>query len=1296
LVKKLLKLATVFTLLLGCYFGYVRAFTVVVGRLTAARRVEDVAFRVLDSRSKKEAIAQARQHFGPDHWTAREDLQLRYYNAERGFWMYSQKEERVIEEDGVRYDGRRIKLKPVAIIWRAKDGSSTKTITAEEALIDFNQPLSFNVKPGAEPMVVKYARLERDVLIRDDRGTVLDRGDDMVIGPLTWVEYDDNSLQVRSDSHVVIVDRDTTVSGDGMLIQLRPKSEPVAGGPRPAGFEGARSARLNQNVEVIFSDVGKTGILPGKPDVERQGPGKVAARVEVKAAGAAAKGSTGAQAAEPVPLNLRCEGHMQVDLPRPHLPVKVGPPAPPAPTLVHFERNVVVRRGKLSELPDQLDCDNLDLVLVQAEKPAPRPGGSRAMNSETEPAAGQAETSAADEDAQPQTGMLGNQTLQRVHATGHAVWLQLPAEGAKIRCNELIHKVAPPDGGEGLTYFRGDATRKLMVEKHDYEVESPAKDGSPARRKLQSITRIWAIDATLVDSGGGMESSNLFAHGPGLLETRPAPGPADRPDQDVPPDRTVVWQDRLVVKNVLGPDKKLTGREMILKGSPRVVDRLQQASLDAADTIVAWLEPRPEGADQGRPAGRGAEAGRGGPQAGGFRIKRLLALRDVHLVAPSKRLTARDRLDADFEEAPSPVIAASSPAQGAAGAPAAPEAAAAPAPGAADGQAGPKEKPPEPSMVALANHVKAKVLIDPAQGDGAAAKNPSGPRVAASGSAPAGGDADSNYQIRDLLMFGNVSLHQDPSPGKTKGQDATGEALVLRNEGPGRAIFNIYNHDPRAKKPPAGTSGRLPRARVITEDMNVEGDIIGVNQITDQAWVYGPGKLVQLTERSLLTDRAEGEDAPSPGGAAEGRQKSTVRVRTRAGKVQSDRVPLVVTWGEKMLFHGRSLDPENRPAAKAQFFKNARAEMEDGLLYCDDVMTTYTDRPIPLAEVGKLSQAGAGGKKEGSRGEGQDAEQPKPDLASIDLVGRAQAISRKVAPDRPVLLSRQRITGDRLIYDRRTGDFQVPGAGIVYLYDREDSTRVEAVPGRPRPPAGQRNIRATSGRTSDKDKDKDRAGDRAGKKALPDLVLTQIHFSREMKGRFGTGKAGDKTETRWADFFGDIEAARAVVPNERTIIDYDRLPADAYFLTSQTMRVVTEPPPPGSPAEAPSRNYLKAWENAYARTDDTAIQADIITYDSSKDLIYANGQEGRLVQIVQQKGVGQPGSPTRAQSVRVNPRTGAVDVSDPRELQLVEAKTGTRPKPQAPPDPNAKPPKPVKPPYRPPLNNIERKGFTGR
>jgi hypothetical protein len=350
-------------------------------------------------------------------------------------------------------------------------------------------------------------------------------------------------------------------------------------------------------------------------------------------------------------------------------------------------------------------------------------------------------------------------------------------------------------------------------------------------------------------------------------------------------------------------------------------------------------------------------------------------------------------------------------------------------------------------------------------------------------------------------------------------------------------------------------------------------------------------------------------------------------------------------------------------------------------------MTTYTDQPIPLAEVGQMSQSAASRKSDPAQEEGPEGEKPKPDLALIDLVGNAQAISRKVDPDRPVLLSRQRITGDRLIYDRRTGDFQIPGAGVVYLYDRGDNTAMQDGPGAASPATNRRTIRPTSGRAQDRP---------GGKDKIPDLVLTQIRFTREMKGRFGTGKTTDRTETRWADFFGDIEAARAVVPNERTIIDYDRPPLNTYFLTSQTMRVVSEPPPPGSAENAPARNFLKAWENAYARTDDTAIQADIITYDSFKDLIYANGLEGRFVQIVQQKGVGQPGSPTRAQSLRVNPKTGAVNLSDPRELQLVEAKTGTRPKPQVPVDPDAKPPKTPKNQYHPPLNNVERRGFTGR
>ena len=53
-------------------------------------------------------------------------------------------------------------------------------------------------------------------------------------------------------------------------------------------------------------------------------------------------------------------------------PVLVGPPAPPAPTLVQFERNVVVLRGQPDAQPDQLTCDTLKLSLVPGEKPPAR------------------------------------------------------------------------------------------------------------------------------------------------------------------------------------------------------------------------------------------------------------------------------------------------------------------------------------------------------------------------------------------------------------------------------------------------------------------------------------------------------------------------------------------------------------------------------------------------------------------------------------------------------------------------------------------------------------------------------------------------------------------------------------------------------------------------------------------------------------------------------------------------------------------------------------------------------------
>src|SRR5208337_3424653 len=344
--------------------------------------------------------------------------------------------------------------------------------------------------------------------------------------------------------------------------------------------------------------------------------------------------------------------------------------------------------------------------------------------------------------------------------------------------------------------------------------------------------------------------------------------------------------------------------------------------------------------------------------------------------------TARDRLDADFKEAPASTTATPSTAQGTSQ----PATETSPSTAAAGVDTKPvepeiaaKEKPPEPAMVAVADRVEAGILIDPKPETKNSNKKDSTAKTTKTSSPSSPGDPDSNYEVRDLRLFGTVSLHQDPDPGKTKGKDAFGETLILRNEGSGRAIFNLYHQDPRPGKsarPALALATPRPLAKVITEDMTIEGEVIGVNQITDQAWAYGPGKLVQLTDRGLLSDKAEGEepeaaeaadraDADADAGAkssSKPKDAQTIKPKpkTRAGKVQSEKVPLVITWSEKMLFYGKSLDPENRPAAKAVFYKNVRSEMEDGLLYCTKIMTTYTDKPIPLAELGKMSKAGSG------------------------------------------------------------------------------------------------------------------------------------------------------------------------------------------------------------------------------------------------------------------------------------------------------------------------------------------------
>lgn len=816
MLKKLLKVGTTFFILLGCYWGYVHGFDLVL-RQFQSERFDGAMHPVKTPKSRLQAQDLARLVFGPDHWTVTSELPYAYYNSQRGFWMYWQEYEEIKEENGVRYDGKRVRMHPFVMIGRSGDSKNILTLVSDVATLDLNQPIGLGNKPGSDGIKVEHALLEGNVRIRDDRGTPSDKSDDMRVEQMTYVDYDEAKRLITTESHVHIEDPDLKADGDGLEILLR-KPDPtlaVSQSSSSSGFAGAEYAILQKNVHVVMRDVGNSGILPGAgaQAAPASRPAKAATTVDLTVQAAsgdgAAKDGKVAASPEPVPLYVQSDSLMRIDFPPDAIPVAVGPPAPPAPTLVRFERKVVALHGRLDDDPNQLDCDTLRLTLVPpSETPAPGKGkggpgekkagadGAKApvaSPAATEPPPGPTPIAAAAAGSSPGTappadskvaraggtstsaeadasskkgGLFGNLTLQKAHATGHVVWLQLRKQATKVRCSEMIHERSMPYRPDS-TFFRGDATRPVWMEKVDYEPDEPAEAGAvaaagrpapdrpqaAAARKIKSVTHVLTISAKLFDRGNSLDLADIRAFGPGRLESRP--------DIGQPAERIAVWQDELTVVNMVGADGKLVQKRVTLTGTrPFFVDLPKKTSLDSGQEIRVFLKPRStpiaaaapastaqagwDGASATHVAARppagdafatstdppapkgtgGTEAGSNSGLGGSLQIERLLAYRDVHFKAPNRHMEARSYLDAPFVEFDPPPPEAGSAAGDKAGN--APAEGAAPAAGADAPKAGePKspasgaeatgdtapEAPVEPAMTAVADRIWAKVAI---------------------------------------------------------------------------------------------------------------------------------------------------------------------------------------------------------------------------------------------------------------------------------------------------------------------------------------------------------------------------------------------------------------------------------------------------------------------------------------------------------------------------------------------------------------------------------------------------------
>ena len=173
--KKALQIVVTFGVLVGGYQAYLLGFAALTDRIGAPKTV-DAAWVPTKSVTAKEAHRLAVESFGKDDFTSRPDLRISMYDAERGFYMYALNYKRL-------EDGKKFEFWPFAIIWMSKDGKSRKTATSDRALIELNDKMGL-VKPGQDALHVIEAKLEGNVVIRDDKGTLSDRADDLVVGPL--------------------------------------------------------------------------------------------------------------------------------------------------------------------------------------------------------------------------------------------------------------------------------------------------------------------------------------------------------------------------------------------------------------------------------------------------------------------------------------------------------------------------------------------------------------------------------------------------------------------------------------------------------------------------------------------------------------------------------------------------------------------------------------------------------------------------------------------------------------------------------------------------------------------------------------------------------------------------------------------------------------------------------------------------------------------------------------------------------------------------------------------------------
>ena len=224
---------------------------------------------------------------------------------------------------------------------------------------------------------------------------------------------------------------------------------------------------------------------------------------------------------------------------------------------------------------------------------------------------------------------------------------------------------------------------------------------------------------------------------------------------------------------------------------------------------------------------------------------------------------------------------------------------------------------------------------------------------------------------------------------------------------PAEGIEPMQRHD-------AATPNVLVSKSDITHDISIQATSIRTKPENAQVFVDGPGTLSLWVDRGFLARKIE-EPAPDSRG---------------------EMTLLKISWTGRMQLVGRKNGNDGRATAHAEFHGNVVAQIDDGSIRCEEWMRASMTRPVPLERIQIVL-----------KGRASDTllRRPQTTIARVEAHRNVVVQGNMIDPDKRAFMPQQRIRCDSgMIYDSRTGEFQVSGKGELLLEKVSPATEPRA------------------------------------------------------------------------------------------------------------------------------------------------------------------------------------------------------------------------------------------------------------